>query len=247
MRALSSLILVAVVLACAGCGGGGGSSSTTNAPTPYSSQYMVVNLSNGSALATAADPGVSNTAVAFVRLSPTLYVGIHPVTQKQWTAVLGTTPWTAVPTAVSAPVTADAAPAYNISYDEAAEYAVALSNQSGLRIQLISESQWRTAVGAAEYPWGASLAVTDIAANAWVNESRSIAGPTTVGGRAPSATGIYDLVGNVREWTQEQTLVGGSWADNVIVCGKSKFMSSVASVDASARHPLCGVRLVAIP
>ena len=157
---------------------------------------------------------------------------------------MGTTPWTDVPAGVAAPNTADAAPAYNISQIEAVQFADRVASRSHLHIQIISESQWRAAVGPATYPWGEDLTVATIAASAWVNESRTTAGPTSVGSLLASSSGLYDLVGNVREWTQEETLVGGSWADNVIVSGKGQFMSSV---NPSIRHPLCGLRIVAIP
>lgn len=240
MRLFFILSAIFLLTAC----GGSGNSSTTNVPTPYSSTYMQINLIDGSALASTTNPGVTSNTLTFERISPTLYMGVYEVTQKQWTQVMATTPWTAVPSAVAAPITADAAPAYNLSWDDAQAFVDRVSAQTHLRIQIMSESQWRNAIGSGTYPWGNDLAVSAISANAWVNESRSTAGPTTVGARAAAASGLYDLVGNVREWTAEKTLVGGSWADNIVVSGKTEFMSSV---DPDIRHPLCGIRVVAIP
>lgn len=235
--------IAALVVVLAGCGGGSGTSYSSNAPTPYSSTFMVLQT-DGRALGTTDEEPVASNRIVFKRLTSTLYAGVFEVTQQQWFAVMGTTPWSDVPSAVSAPITADAAPAYNISWEQANAFAQELSRRSNLRILLPTEAQWQAMVGSGEYPWGDSLTVTDIAGSAWLQETRSVAGPTTTGGRAKAQSGLYDIVGNVREWTSERTLVGGSWSDNVLLTGRSK---RVTSVDPEIQHPLSGLRLIAVP
>jgi formylglycine-generating enzyme required for sulfatase activity len=236
--------LLLITLACAlGCGGGGDASTSSNTPTPYSSTYMVLNL-DGRALATPTPQPVSDSAITFVKTDRDIYVGTYLVTQAQWRAIMGTTPWSDVTPDIVAPTSATGAPAYNISHVEAESFAERLSSISGLQIVLPTAAQWRSWVGDDEYPWGTSIDPATVGIYAVVQETRTTAGPHPTGSKEPTARGIYDVVGNVRAWTVEGSLVGGSWNDGIILSGKSHALDSV---DGHVRHPLCGLRVIAVP
>jgi hypothetical protein len=90
--------------------------------------------------------------------------------------------------------------------------------------QLPTREQWyRAALGFQQhnFPWGDFLEYQQ--ANFWNSRDPYDNGPTPVGfydGRyedgfqtwdSPSRYGCYDMVGNVREWLRDTTIVGGSW------------------------------------
>lgn len=240
----TSLMIVCLACALAGCGGGGGNgSSSSNTPTPYSSTYMVLSL-DGRALATPNAQPVSDAAITFVKTTNNIYVATFVVTQGQWRTIMGTTPWAEITPNIAAPISSAGAPAYNISHDEAQTFAERLSAISRLQIQLPTAAQWKSWIGPSEYPWGNSVDPTVVSQYAVVQETRTVAGPHAVGSKRASDLGLFDIVGNVRAWTTEGSLVGGSWSDGVLLSGASHALDSV---DGNVRHPLSGLRVIAVP
>ncbi|GEM_PF-616401 len=90
--------------------------------------------------------------------------------------------------------------------------------------QLPTREQWyRAALGYLQqrFPWGDYVEYQQ--ANFWDSQDPYDNGPTPVGfydGRSrldfqtwdsPSRYGCYDMVGNVREWLRDETVIGGSW------------------------------------
>jgi formylglycine-generating enzyme required for sulfatase activity len=106
--------------------------------------------------------------------------------------------------------------AYGIPYDEA----VAFCESRGGRLPTVNE--WMAAAAGADshrYPWGESGAVCRRAAYGLLDGpcGRGGTGPDTVGSRPEGATAskIFDLAGNVAEWTQEGAVKGGSFASTL--------------------------------
>jgi formylglycine-generating enzyme required for sulfatase activity len=121
----------------------------------------------------------------------------------------------------------DSEPAVCVSWDDARAYAEWLSSESGKRYRLPSEAEWEyVARGGTSFPryWGEndsredlvlSLAcdnanVYDTSAvdalrlpwpNARCSDHATALAP--VGQYEPNAFGVYDIIGNVREWTMD--------------------------------------------
>ncbi len=108
--------------------------------------------------------------------------------------------------AVAAPSPPEADPdaaATGISFDEATQFAERLSKQTGARYRLPSEAEWEYACRAGSrtrYSWGEDID-PDRALYRWPASSHAQAAPP--GRFAANAFGLYDMHGNVREWTQD--------------------------------------------
>lgn len=110
----------------------------------------------------------------------------------------------------------DRRPVINVSWDDAAAYVNWLSSQTGESYRLLSEAEWEYAARAGStgrFAWGdaeptcepgqANTANFDS-----LNSPGFLAGcngrrTEPVGFSAPNAFGLYDMHGNVREWTQD--------------------------------------------
>jgi uncharacterized protein (TIGR02996 family) len=130
-----------------------------------------------------------------VTLTRPFWLGVHPVTQSQWTALgEGGNP----SSFRGAP-----RPVERVSWDECQEYCRKLSEKTGRRFRLPTEAEW-------EYACRAGTTTTFHTGNG--EEAMRLAGWCStglpddprqthpVGLRLPNAWGLYDMHGNVREW-----------------------------------------------
>jgi formylglycine-generating enzyme required for sulfatase activity len=125
------------------------------------------------------------------------WMGATEVTQAQWQAVMGTNPSHFKAAGPNAPVEM-------VSWEDAQAFVRKLSEREpGWRYRLPSEAEWEYACRAntAKDPYGPADEI------AW---SKDNSGGTThpVGLKQPNAFGLYDMFGNVAEWTQD-TYVDG--------------------------------------
>ena len=96
-------------------------------------------------------------------------------------------------------------PVINVSWEDAEAYAAWLSEQTGKRYRLPSESEWEYAARAGTetaYSWGNEIGVNrancDDFGSKWSGEQTS-----PVGSFAPNGFGLYDMHGNVWEWVED--------------------------------------------
>ena len=125
-------------------------------------------------------------------------LGKFEVTQAQWHALMDSNPsHNKGPTL----------PFENISWDDAQKYIQKLNQKTGKKYRLPSEAEWEYAArggSTSSYPWGDN--VSELTLHAW--SKANAVNTNIVGLKKPNSFGLYDMIGNVSEWTQD------CWNDN---------------------------------
>ncbi|NEO56112.1 MAG: SUMF1/EgtB/PvdO family nonheme iron enzyme [Okeania sp. SIO3B5] len=138
---------------------------------------------------------------------PEFFMGKYPVTQAQWEAVMGYNP----------SYFKDAnRPVESVSWDDATEYCQKISQKTGKKYSLPSESQWEYACRAGtNTPFYFGKTITSELANyrggsTYADEPKGKyrQETTDVGIFPANAFGLYDMHGNVSEWCADE------WHDN---------------------------------
>ena len=96
-------------------------------------------------------------------------------------------------------------PVINVSWDDASAYVAWLSKKTGKPYRLLSESEYEYAARAGTataYPWGDAIGTNNANCNGcgsqWDGKETA-----PVGSFAANGFGLYDMVGNVWEWTED--------------------------------------------
>jgi formylglycine-generating enzyme required for sulfatase activity len=129
-----------------------------------------------------------------VRLTRPFYLGIYPVTQAQFEAVMGTNP--------SERKGADK-PVVTVPLDDIETFCARLSQRSDLEVGLPTEAQREYACRAGTtsfFSFGDY--VEDLSDYAWYHDNSDALPP--VGKKKPNAFGFYDMHGSVHEWCQDR-------------------------------------------
>ncbi len=176
---------------------------------------------------------------------PTFWLGLHEVTQAQWVALsqTGDRPWLRLTPigSTASRIEHDLLPATGISFEALTNLVATWNEQYFAQLSVPTEAQWEYACRAGTsgtlFHWGDSVD-PDVAASYSVLDG---AVPSLVVNRAPNAFGLYDMHGNVREWTTAATLRGGGWSDPVL---RARCANRIDSIDPSTQHALSGVRLI---
>ena len=125
-----------------------------------------------------------------VTISRGFWIGLHEVTQPQWTAVMGDNP---------SKVKSDRGmPVDSVSWEDCQRFVRELSRLTGRTFRLPTEAEWEYACRAGSI-------------DNWYGEWNSIGWHLTnsknaaheVGQKRPNNFGLYDMLGNVWEWCQD--------------------------------------------
>lgn len=185
------------------------------------------------------------------------WLGKFTVTQRQWTQVMGANP--------SKPPRGGDYPVDSVTWQEAKAFVARLNalSKEGMRYRLPTEAEWEFACrsgGKAEMFAGGA----DLERLGWFADN-SGGGPHAVGQKAPNGLGLYDMSGNVFQWTEDvyeksayanharnnplhtagwgRVARGGHWG-GVATCARCSFRCYVSDRCKSAST---GLRVVRVP
>ncbi len=126
------------------------------------------------------------------------YLSKFEVTEKQYSQYLKLT-------GQSQKVSSSQLPATKLTWLDAQTFITWLAKRSGENYRLPTESEWEYAAklnSNTTYPWGNGLGINKANCKD-CNKERSAFGKSKVGSYSPSKAGLYDMIGNVWEWTQD--------------------------------------------
>lgn len=189
----------------------------------------------------------SDISLEMVKLPNGLWVGKTEVIQSQWEAVMGNNP---------AQFKEPNNPVETVSWDDCQTFLEKLNDlpsvkELGLAFRLPTDEEWEYACRAGatgdfcKLGNGTEITESTLGMVAWFDDN-SDKQPHAVGQKEPNAFGVYDMIGNVHEWTQtadgeSKVFCGGGWNFSAEFCKAS----SKAKLLPSYRSDSFGFRLCA--
>jgi formylglycine-generating enzyme required for sulfatase activity len=188
------------------------------------------------------------------------FIGKYEVTQGQWKELMGANP-------SYFRECGDDCPVESVSWHDAQEFIKRLNQRTDGKYRLPTEAEWEYAArnGGRDEQWAGTNEASELPDYAW-HDNNSSGKSRPVGQKKPNSLGLYDMGGNVWEWTQDsynknayksysknnpvyedrgegRVLRGGSWYSQ----GKDVRSSNRYSRPASHKGGNVGFRVVRTP
>lgn len=122
------------------------------------------------------------------------YMSIYPVTQAQWTEIMGNNP---------SDTNCPGCPVTNVSWYDAQSFIERLNNNTGKNYRLPTEAEWEFAARGGREARGFVYAGSNVLDRVAFYDNNSNNRLHPVGGKQPNALGLYDMSGLVQEWCQD--------------------------------------------
>ena len=131
-------------------------------------------------------------------------------------------------------------PVINVNVQDALAFCKWLSEKTGYTVRLPEEDEWEFAAKGGKYSKGFTYSGSNNLDEVGWYSSNSGRGTHPVGEKKPNELGLYDMSGNVWEWTGTRGVIrGGSWRFNVSDCA----VSLRSDYDPESRSDYGGFRL----
>ncbi|MDL2286519.1 formylglycine-generating enzyme family protein [Desulfococcaceae bacterium OttesenSCG-928-F15] len=131
-----------------------------------------------------------------VTISKPFYMGVYQVTQENWEAVMENNP---------SRHKGAKNPVDSVSWEDVQDFIRKLNREEETTIyRLPTEAEWEYAARAGSetiYYFGDDA--KDLPEHAWYGDLPGMTGTLPVGQKKPNAWGLYDIYGNVDEWTED--------------------------------------------
>lgn len=138
-----------------------------------------------------------------VKFSKSYYMCTTEVTQAQWKAIMGTNP-SDNEGIIANGTNSDNCPVNNISIDDAKAFVEALNKATGRKFAIPTEAQWEWAAMGGKLSNGFKFSGSDDMSEVAWNALNSDNYLNEVGKLKANELGIFDMTGNIEEWTADK-------------------------------------------
>ncbi len=179
-----------------------------------------------------ADNMASNARPAHPETLATFHLGMTEVTQAQWVAVMGSNP---------SYHKGDDLPVENVSWEDCQEFIKKVNQITGYKFRLPTEAEWEYAALGGIHSWEFSYSGSEVVDDvAWYSDN-SYGQSHQVATKRFNELGLYDMSGNVDEWTSDlwssnygTDRDGGSSGKSRVVRG-GNFNNTIGSLSVKTR------------
>ena len=187
--------------------------------------------------------GVQFTMIRVEGNGSPYYIGETEVTQALWQAVMGS-----LPSRISSSdddIRGSNRPVCYVNCDDCEQFIRKLNSLTGKTFRLPSESEWEYAAKGGKYTrnykYSGSNNIDEVA---WYTSNTNDKGSRDVKTKRPNELGIYDMTGNVWEWTSTMSgsyrvVRGGGWGGSAGDCA----VANRNAVTPARRYEDLGLRL----